>query len=94
VALSGFDGLIWAIGGLVGWPIVLFLIAEPLRNLGQYTFADVVVVPVDFFRLPLIAVVGALFYAEPFDPAVFIGAGLIVAGVWFNLASETRRVRA
>ena len=40
VALSGFDGLIYSIGFLVGWPIVLFLIAEPLRNLGRYTFAD------------------------------------------------------
>ena len=42
VALSGFDGLIYSIGFLVGWPIVMFLIAEPLRNLGRYTFADVV----------------------------------------------------
>jgi cation/acetate symporter len=42
VALSGFDGLIYSIGFLVGWPIVTFLIAEPLRNLGRYTFADVV----------------------------------------------------
>src|SRR5688572_32896122 len=41
VALSGFDGLIYSIGFLVGWPIVMFLIAEPLRNLGRYTFADV-----------------------------------------------------
>ena len=41
VALSGFDGLIYSIGWLVGWPIVMFLIAEPLRNLGRYTFADV-----------------------------------------------------
>src|SRR5688500_15868846 len=42
VALSGFDGLIYSIGFLVGWPIVMFLIAEPLRNLGRYTIADVV----------------------------------------------------
>src|SRR5579864_3703627 len=38
---SGFDGLIYSVGWLVGWPIVLFLIAERLRNLGKYTFADV-----------------------------------------------------
>ena len=38
---SGFDGLIYSIGFLVGWPIILFLIAERLRNLGKYTFADV-----------------------------------------------------
>ena len=42
VALNGFDGLIYSTGWLVGWPIILFLIAEPLRNLGKYTFTDVV----------------------------------------------------
>ena len=41
VFASGFDGLIYSVGFLVGWPIVLFLIAERLRNLGRYTFADV-----------------------------------------------------
>jgi len=38
---DGYDGLIYAIGFLVGWPIVLFLVAEKLRNLGRFTFADV-----------------------------------------------------
>ena len=42
VSMSGFDGLIYSVGWLVGWPVVTFLIAEPLRNLGKYTFADVV----------------------------------------------------
>ena len=41
VFVSGFDGLIYSVGFLVGWPIVLFLIAERLRNLGKFTFADV-----------------------------------------------------
>ncbi len=41
VYMSGFDGLIYCVGFLVGWPIFLFLIAEQLRNLGKYTFADV-----------------------------------------------------
>ena len=50
-----------------------------------------VVVPVDFFRLPLIAVVGALFYAEPFDPAVILGAVMICAGVYYSLSRESRR---
>ncbi len=39
---GGFDGLIWGIGGLAGWPLLLFLIAERLRNLGRYTFGDAV----------------------------------------------------
>src|SRR5258708_2148240 len=41
VYLSGYDGLIYSVGLLVGLPILTFLIAEPLRNLGKYTFADV-----------------------------------------------------
>src|SRR5215210_1060644 len=41
VFASGFDGLIYSIGFLVGWPIVTFLLAERLRNLGKFTFADV-----------------------------------------------------
>jgi cation/acetate symporter len=41
VFASGFDGLIYSMGFLVGWPLVLFLIAERLRNLGKFTFADV-----------------------------------------------------
>ena len=41
VYLKGYDGLIYSIGFLVGWPIILFLVAEQLRNLGKYTFADV-----------------------------------------------------
>ena len=39
---SGYDGLIYSIGFLVGWPIIMFLMAERLRNLGRFTFADVV----------------------------------------------------
>src|SRR4029450_1575673 len=38
---DGYDGLIYSIGFLVGWPVILFLLAERLRNLGRYTFADV-----------------------------------------------------
>jgi len=42
VALKGYDGMIYATGWLVGWPALMFLIAEPLRNLGKFTFADVI----------------------------------------------------
>ena len=42
ITSNGFDGLIYSIGWLVGWPIILFLIVEPLRNVGKFTFADVV----------------------------------------------------
>lgn len=41
VMASGYDGLLYALGFLVGWPILTFLLAERLRNLGKFTFADV-----------------------------------------------------
>jgi drug/metabolite transporter (DMT)-like permease len=46
------------------------------------------VVPIDFARLPLIALIGALFYAEPLDPAVFIGAVMIFAGSYYSFSRE------
>jgi drug/metabolite transporter (DMT)-like permease len=49
-----------------------------------------VVVPIDFLRIPLIALVGWMFYGEPLDGFVFAGAGLIVCGVLWNLFSESR----
>ena len=49
------------------------------------------VIPIDFLRLPLIAVVGALLYREPFDPMVFIGAALIFAGTYYSLSREGGR---
>lgn len=47
------------------------------------------VVPVDFARLPIIAVVGALFYAEPIEPGLFAGAALIFLGIWITLRGGT-----
>jgi drug/metabolite transporter (DMT)-like permease len=49
------------------------------------------VIPLDFMRIPLIAVVGWWLYSEPLDVYVFAGAGLIIAGILWNLCSETRR---
>ncbi|MDO8985538.1 DMT family transporter [Cypionkella sp.] len=48
------------------------------------------VMPLDFLRLPLIAVVGALIYAEPLDPYVILGAAVIFAGIWLNIRAEIR----
>lgn len=49
-----------------------------------------VVVPIDFIRLPLIAVVGAMFYAEPFDVMVLVGATVIFVGTYYSLSRDTR----
>lgn len=55
-------------------------------------FADAtVIVPIDFTRLPLIAVVGALFYGEPFDTRVLVGAAVIFAGTYYSLRREAYR---
>ena len=53
-----------------------------------------VVVPIDFMRLPLIAVVGAFAYGEPLDPWVFVGAAIIFTGTYYSLSREARRVPA
>ena len=49
-----------------------------------------VAVPIDFARLPLIAVIGAVFYAEPFDPLVMVGAAVIFAGTYYSISREAR----
>ena len=50
-----------------------------------------VVVPLDFLRIPLIALVGWLFYGEGLDILVFVGAAFIIGGVLWNLRAESRR---
>ena len=49
------------------------------------------VVPIDFIRLPVIAVVGVALYQEPLDPLVILGAVVIFAGNWVNIRAETRK---
>jgi drug/metabolite transporter (DMT)-like permease len=52
------------------------------------------VVPLDFLRIPLIALIGWRLYDEPLDPFVFLGSALIIAGILWNLRAETRPVPA
>ncbi len=78
VALSGFDGLIYSIGFLVGWPIVMFLIAEPLRNLGRYTFADVVAFRLRQFPVRIAAASGSLAVVVFYLIAQMVGAGNLI----------------
>lgn len=49
-----------------------------------------VVLPMEFARLPIIALIGLLAYGEPLDPWTFLGAGVIFAGIWLNLRAEAR----
>jgi cation/acetate symporter len=78
VATSGFDGLIYSTGWLVGWPIVLFLIAEPLRNLGKYTFADVVAARLRPGPVRITAACGTLATIAFYLIAQMVGAGGLI----------------
>ncbi|MEH2288091.1 sodium:solute symporter family transporter [Nostoc sp.] len=78
VALNGFDGLIYSIGFLVGWPIVMFLIAEPLRNLGKYTFADVVAYRLQQKPVRIASAIGTLVVISFYLIAQMVGAGELI----------------
>src|SRR6187402_1708132 len=78
VAVSGFDGLIYSIGFLVGWPIVTFLIAEPLRNMGRYTFVDVVAARLRPRPIRIAASSGSLSVVAFYLIAQMVGAGNLV----------------
>jgi cation/acetate symporter len=78
VATSGFDGLIYSVGWLVGWPIVMFLIAEPLRNLGRYTFADVLAARLRQKPIRIAASIGGLAVVTFYLIAQMVGAGNLI----------------
>lgn len=88
VSTSGFDGLIYSTGWLVGWPIVLFLIAEPLRNLGKYTFADVVAARLDPVPVRIAAASGTLATIAFYLIAQMVGAGGLIK-LLFGIPYET-----
>jgi len=88
VSTSGFDGLIYSTGWLVGWPVVLFLIAEPLRNLGRYTFADVVAARLDPIPVRIAAAFGTLSTIAFYLIAQMVGAGGLVR-LLFGIPYET-----
>ncbi len=78
VATTGFDGLIYSTGWLVGWPVVLFLIAEPLRNLGRFTFTDVLALRLREVPVRVAAAVGALATVTLYLIAQMVGAGSLI----------------
>jgi cation/acetate symporter len=88
VSTTGFDGLIYSTGWLVGWPVVLFLIAEPLRNLGKYTFADVVALRLKQTPVRLAAALGTLATVALYLIAQMVGAGSLIK-LLFGIPYET-----
>jgi cation/acetate symporter len=78
VSLRGYDGMIYATGWLVGWPALMFLIAEPLRNLGKYTFADVVAFRLRQKPIRVAAAVGGILVLLAYAIAQMVGAGNLI----------------
>jgi cation/acetate symporter len=78
VALNGFDGLIYSTGWLVGWPIILFLIAEPLRNLGKYTFTDVVAYRLQQKPVRVASAIGTMAVVLTYLIAQMVGSGTLI----------------
>ena len=88
VSLSGFDGLIYSIGFLVGWPVVICMIAEPLRNLGKYTFTDVVAYRLRQTPVRVASAFGGLAVVAFYLIAQMVGAGNLIR-LLFGLPYET-----
>ena len=76
--MSGYDGLLYSLGVLAGWPIILFLIAERLRNLGKYTFADVVSYRLEQTPVRITSAFGTLTVALLYLVAQMVGAGKLI----------------
>ncbi|MBI3145994.1 MAG: cation acetate symporter [Pseudogulbenkiania sp.] len=75
---KGFDGLIYSIGFLVGWPVILFLVAERLRNLGKFTFADVASYRLQQTPVRTFAATGTLVVVALYLIAQMVGAGKLI----------------
>ncbi|RLA66118.1 MAG: cation acetate symporter [Epsilonproteobacteria bacterium] len=78
VYMAGYDGLIYSIGFLVGWPIILFLISERLRNLGKYTFADVASFRLKQEPIRILAAFGAIATVILYLIAQMVGSGKLI----------------
>ena len=94
VALRGYDGMIYATGWLVGWPALMFLIAEPLRNLGKFTFADVVAFRLRQVPVRIASAFGGILTLLFYVLAQMVGAGNLITlmfGMPYEWAVVLRR---
>ena len=78
VMATGYDGLIYSIGFLVGWPVITFLMAERLRNLGKFTFADVAAFRFEQTPVRMFAASGTLVVVAFYLIAQMVGAGQLI----------------
>ena len=75
---NGFDGLLYSLGFLVGWPVILFLIAEKFRNLGKYTFADITAYRLNAKQIRILSAISALSVIVFYLIAQMVGAGQLI----------------
>lgn len=87
VYLKGYDGLIFSIGFLVGWPVILFMISEQLRNLGKYTFADVTAYRLRQKPIRILAALGSISVVILYLIAQMVGSGKLIQ-ILFGLDYE------
>ncbi len=87
VYLKGYDGLIFSIGFLVGWPVILFMISEQLRNLGKYTFADVTAYRLRQKPVRILAALGSIAVVILYLIAQMVGSGKLIE-ILFGLEYE------
>ena len=94
LVMAGYDGQVnWPTAQTLPWLVLIgfcgvlahFSLTSAL-SLAPASF----VMPIDFLRLPLIAVIAALVYAEPLDPYVLGGGAVIFTGLWFSVRAELR----
>ena len=78
IAIHGFDGLVYPLMGLMGWPLVLFLVAETLRNLGKYTFADAVAFRMRPVPIRIAAAISSMMCTLFYLLAQMVGAGYLI----------------
>lgn len=86
---SGFDGLLYSLGFMVGWPIVLFLVAERLRNLGKFNLSDVVSFRLEEKPVRTLAAISSLVVVAFYLIAQMVGAGQLIKllfGLNYNIA--------
>ena len=89
VYFKGYDGFIYAVCFFIGWPIILFLIAERLRNLGKFTFADIASYRLDQNRIRTFAAIGSLTVVCFYLIVQMVGAGQLIQllfGLEYNTA--------
>jgi len=78
IATTGYDGFLYSIGFLAGWVVALFVIAEPLRRMGRYTFADAVDAPFQSRGIQLMAAISTLVVSLCYLVPQMVGAGVLV----------------